>query len=292
MLVASARHSMSIVADDSHSARESSWLQTSFLVDVTPDGSASAFWENGENGFDLYYRRMNGEPTKLLENEREMPAGRFSPDGSRLAIPSGRELKIVPVESGHPQTISTVTRAPAWFQDNRRLVVWHSEERDAHPAIVDTEHSGNEQVLSDMTCTDYPTVSRRNVIACLSAEGLQLRRPDGRTERIKLTGVTPGLAMGWSDDDRALYSYARGSVPMRVNRIDVMTGIVTTFRELRMPDRSGVWNINPVRPARNGQMFVYSADQRLDDLYIYQKSGSGEPYERVTVSTPATRTTN
>jgi hypothetical protein len=79
---------------------------------------------------------------------------------------------------------------------------------------------------------------------------------------------------------------------MRVNRIDVMTGIVTTFRELRMPDRSGVWNINPVRPARNGQMFVYSADQRLDDLYIYQKSGSGEPYERVTVSTPATRTTN
>ncbi len=56
--------------------------------------------------------------------------------------------------------------------------------------------------------------------------------------------------------------------PMRVYKIDVMTGAESVWKELQPPDATGVAMIPEVVIAPDGKSYAYSFTQMLGDLYL------------------------
>ncbi len=79
-------------------------------------------------------------------------------------------------------------------------------------------------------------------------------------------GETP---VGWSDDGQALYVARCDYLPVRVYRINRITGRHELLRELAPADPAGVIpDISYVFATPNGSTFVYSYFRLQSDLYI------------------------
>ena len=73
--------------------------------------------------------------------------------------------------------------------------------------------------------------------------------------RIELPATDPPWAvMQWSADSKALYLYKTGQMPIKIYRLDIASGKLTTVRDVMPANRAGVVldrSCN-VRPARSG----------------------------------------
>src|SRR5262249_38880058 len=127
----------------------------------------------------------------------------------------------------------------------------------------------------------------------ITAEGVSLQwhgvSPDGRTvaalgpdQKVVLypfdggaPRAIPGVNVGdeairWFGDGRSLFMYRRGSLPARVERVDVSTGARSLWRELSPSDPDGVTNVVRIRITPDGASCAYSYQRLLSDLYLVE----------------------
>jgi hypothetical protein len=84
-----------------------------------------------------------------------------------------------------------------------------------------------------------------------------------------IPNVEPGYVPAqWSAGSDALYVYRTGDVPVKIQRLDIVTGKMKLVRELVPADLGGVVSIGPVITNVNASEFAYSYYQTLSVLYI------------------------
>ena len=265
--------------------REVSWLDFSYVADLSEDGRliVLADWggELGVAGGGIGVRTTDGGP--ITDLGRGSPLA-LSPDKRYvLALPSqlsdsGDRLLVVPVGAGERREL----RHPSlglifegtWFRDSRRLVVVAGQERQrARLYVWDTETKAAPQPISDEGAFGHPDVSPDGNWVTAAREGvpLSIYPIAGGTPRTLPGGQTDDRPLGWSTEGKWLFVRRRGDEGRVaiIERLEVATGRRSRWKELR-PMESGVFGINGVVITPDGSGYAYTFSSALGTLYLVE----------------------
>jgi dipeptidyl aminopeptidase/acylaminoacyl peptidase len=272
--------------------RNLSWLDASWVYDISRDGQMLLFSETGQGGGAArasYLRRLDGSPAVRLGTGR---AFALSPD-TRWAIsapsPATAEasayLEIIPTGAGTTQRLPgeglTYTNA-RWLPDGRRIVV----------SAFESGRRTRLYVVEPGTSAPRPISPEGIGPWVVSPDGAAIAAggPDGKIRLYPLDGSTPrdvpGLTgretpVGWTGDgllvmdaaDSRWYSGGRSSVaPDRahgdINKVDVRTGRRELWTNILPRDSAGILVLGPVVVTPDGRSLAYTWFRALSNLYV------------------------
>ena len=267
---------------DTH-PRDLTWLDGSAAADISADGSALLFTEEGAGGGKggaVYLRKTDGSPAVRLG---EGLARALSPDGRwALVVSPASRLVLLPTGSGEPRSIPagkiTGFGWAGWFPDGRRIWFVGTEGREWPLWVQDIEGGPPKPLTSDGSFVAYPSQP-------VSPDGRLLfaASPTYRATRLYPTGggdsrPLPGLEgsetpVAWSAEGRAILAARLDGLPGQVHRIDVASGQRSLVRDLQLPDPIGC--VPPYRlvMAANGQACALSWRRKLSALYLIEGLG-------------------
>ena len=116
----------------------------------------------------------------------------------------------------------------------------------------------------------------------LSPDGQQLAAAVGADYRTLVYPVTggeprpvPGLKVGevpvaWSSDNRFLYCFRLGEIPVNVFRVEVASGRRAPWKQLLPPDPIGINLLTTIFLSSDGRSYVYSFNRKLDVVYLVE----------------------
>ena len=86
-----------------------------------------------------------------------------------------------------------------------------------------------------------------------------------------LGGLQPGdEPLRWSRDGRFLFVRQRGGIPVRVDRLDLLTGRRERWAEMAPVDRTGIVGISAMFLSADGASHAYSYHRLLSELYLVE----------------------
>jgi Tol biopolymer transport system component len=230
------------------SERNVTWLDYSFVRDISPDGQQLLMSYSGEGSgasYDVYVGTIRGgDAARIGEGQ----AQQFSPDGhSVLSVVHGppSRVMVLPIGPGDPRTIPTanVTVTTArWLPDGRRLLTIGTEPgKRLRAYVVDLDGAAPRPVSPEGITFKAETLA-------LSPDGTRvaLRSPDGRLMLYRVDGGEPiavngiqadEMPMAWSGDGRSLL-LLDGNPPRRIVALDPTSGRRQVVKEIRPSDPS------------------------------------------------------
>ncbi|MGH7682431.1 MAG: hypothetical protein ACRENN_10665, partial [Candidatus Eiseniibacteriota bacterium] len=272
--------------------RELSWFDWSMVRAISPDGKKLLFDESGEGGGAKYAAFLRGTdgspPVKLADGA----AAAISADGkSVLAVEMADlpRLKRIPVGAGDAQTVSTdsvVVARAQYTNDGKYLLIrgyrrgesarwWVMPAAGGAPVPIDKSEDAGRWIANspDGKLVAFAMKGGKILIQPLRGVGSAAAGPalDGAKAReIAFADTTKIRApIQWSEDGRSLFAVEPGiGTPMRVFKIDVLTGVETLWKDVQPPDVTGVAAIPELVIAPNGKAYAYSFTQYLGDLYL------------------------
>lgn len=83
----------------------------------------------------------------------------------------------------------------------------------------------------------------------------------------------PGLdekdrVLRWGNDGHSLYVSDGGDFPIKVFKLDILTGRRELVREVMPADRAGIWRPSNILVSADGKAYVYPIRRYLMDLYL------------------------
>ena len=256
------------------SERDLSWFDYSVLADLSHDGNAIVFNEQGAGGgplHSIYLRKTDGSPAIRLG---EGDAGALSPDGKWvLSLPvSPRKLLLIPTGAGQTREISHEGLTPqwvvSWFPDGKSILFAANQEGcRARSYVQQLDSTEANPVTPEGTIGYAPSPDGRYVVA--KDQSLSLYPVEGGDPR-SIPGALPGdTPIRWHQDGRSLFVRS-GFLPARVFRLDVATGLRELFLELTLPDLAGMSFVGQIALTPDASAYAYSFWRILSDLYIVE----------------------
>jgi eukaryotic-like serine/threonine-protein kinase len=254
--------------------RELSWQDWSVATDISKDGRVVLFDEQGLGAGPNYAvatRDMSGSPPIRLG---EGMAGKLSPNGKwATSVVAYTRLLLLPTGAGTAKeidkgNIQQYWHGADWMPDRKQVIFSANLPGHAVQCFTQTVDGGKPR-----------PVTPEGVVACLvSPDGKLLAGyhvggggwlyPIDGTQPRPILGLLPGETLDWSSDPRFLYVYQGKQVPVRVYRLNVLTGQRQLFREIIPPDIAGLGDISHVHFSSNGRACVYSYTRFLSELYL------------------------
>jgi len=252
------------------------WLDYTWLDTLSADGRTLLFDEiggGGGKGGGIYLRKIS-EPSAVRMGEGT--GLDLSPDGAWvLATVAGdtRNLVLVPTGPGQPRPLGK----------SEVDVSWAKFLPDGSAIVAKASMTGRPErlYLRSLSSTEWKPVSAEGLTAgpiAISADGRVAAAPgpdgillcplDGGASHTAL-GSRPGeVPVAFRPDGRALYAYKRSAVPALVYRLDLTIGQRELWKEIAPADRNGVYRVDAVAMARDGQAYAYSYGRRLGRLIV------------------------
>jgi Tol biopolymer transport system component len=259
--------------------RELSWLAWSVPSDLSADGYAVLFTEEGEAGGESYsvcVRMTTGSPVRVIGPGI---AQSFSPDGRcALALRSRAPVELAIISLDAPETATRVLRpgmfvrcmTARWHPDGERLFLV-AEERMHAPRCYMLPLNGGEPravtpegVVGRLLAPDGAWI----VAWDREAAAHRLHAVDGGASRL-LAGVSEDeVPARWSADQESLYIFQRMELPAHVIRMEQATGQRELWRTLMPKDPAGVLIFPSLQLAPEVGAYVYAYRRFLSDLYV------------------------
>jgi Tol biopolymer transport system component len=251
-----------------------SWLDWSLPVDLSRDGKTLLFDEQGEQGGPTYTAATRGTDGSSPIPLGEGMAGDLSPDGKWAAsMIQYRRIVLLPTGAG---TIRHIDRDGLemyghhihWMPDGKQIVF---------PANMPGQ--GPRCFIQDLVGGKPRPITPEGVGECdLSPDGQMVIGNDlsGTSPRIypldggpqrPIPNLLPGDMFSWSTDPHILYVYHKGS-PVKVYRLNILTGDRQPFKELHPADATGLCEVSHVLISADGRAYVYSYIRLLSELYM------------------------
>jgi DNA-binding winged helix-turn-helix (wHTH) protein len=252
-----------------------SWLDWSLPANLSRDGKTLLFDEQGEQSGPTYTvatRSMQGEPPTPLG---EGIAGDLSPDGKWAAtVVSYTQIMLLPTGAG---MVKRVDRGPIqryghqihWTADEKQIIFPGNLPGHATRCFIQNVDGGAPRPITP-----------EGVAGCeLSPDGLtvigydlasatgRLYPMDGGPPRA-IPGLLPDDSFSWTSDPHVLYTYQWRQLPIRIYRLNVLTGERQFFREVHSADTTGLCHMSHVLLSGDGRAYVYSYTRMLSDLYL------------------------
>jgi DNA-binding winged helix-turn-helix (wHTH) protein/Tol biopolymer transport system component len=252
-----------------------SWLDWSLPVDLSRDGKTLVFDEEGEQSGPTYTvatRSMQGTPPIPLG---EGVAGDLSPDGKWAAtVVSYTQIMLLPTGAG---MVKRIERGPMqqyghqihWLADGKQIVFPGNLPGQATRCFIQNIDGGAPRPITpegvagcalspdDLTIIGYD----------LASATARLYPMDGGTSRA-IPGFLPDDSFTWSSDPHVLYVYQGRQLPIRLYRLNILTGERQFFREFHPIDTTGLCHMTHVLLSGDGRAYVYSYTRMLSDLYL------------------------
>ena len=272
--------SLRVATQSAPEPRDLSWLDASFLADLSDDGKLLLMTEFGEGSGpipEIYLRRTDGSPaTKLGEGE----GWALSPD--RKWVLSGHvstagkldALVLLPTGPGEARTLDTagitLLTWGAWRPDGKSVVFVGRKDAGPHlylhgvpdgkPVPIGPE--GTRLMIGNPVSPDG-----RYVVGIHAGEVLLIPL-DGGTPR-----PVPNLSAGemrisqWSSDSRSLYVWRVGERPAKIWLHDIETGERRLWKEVPVEDSLA---LNLVRMTPDGSAWALYGTQSFSELYLVE----------------------
>jgi DNA-binding winged helix-turn-helix (wHTH) protein/Tol biopolymer transport system component len=277
--------SMMLSTPNSKAERDFSWLKSSVVTDITPDGKLLLFSEQYAGGgpsYSAYIRGTDsldavrlgqGSSLGLSADGKWAAAGVPTADGDQIWILSTGPESPKRLESFGIQYVYMLS----WLPDKTHFV-YSGVERGHRPRIYLRDVAGNKPSAVTPEGTYGPASWSGNIVA---PDGRRLFAKDvnqdlwtyaldGSGGR-RIAHLAPAdIPFQWTPDADAIYFYHQGEVPTRIYRVSVVSGKKEFWKELRPADSTGVLDIMAVVCTPDGSFYAYSFDRWLSDLYLVE----------------------
>ena len=276
-----ARRGIVVSSNHGESLRDLSWLDFSYLRDISDDGKMILFEEEGNEStnYTVYVRDVDGSPAVPLG---EGYAGSLSRDKKwalaiKLTDPA-HELWLLPIGPGEPRRINPpnlmmAAILPGFLSDGKRIVysaneaghpprIWLQDVNGGAPKPISPEGMVNREISRD---DKWVLVGVRDADSGKVRTAL-LSIDDGKT--VEITGLKPGeMALGWTSEGQLYVSSAAGTgAGVTVEKLNPHTGARTPWRVLATAPIGGVVPDPPIITP-DGATYGFDYRVRLSDLY-------------------------
>ena len=255
--------------------RDLSWLDWSLPVDLSRDGKTLLFDEQGEQGGPTYtvaMRSTSGSPPIPLG---EGMAGDLSPDGKWAAtVVSYTQILLLPTGAG---TLKRIERGGIqqyghqihWMPDGKQIVFPGNQPGHEVRCFIQNIDGGKPRPITPEgvgSCKVSPD-GQLLVGEDLTDGGARFYPMDGGPPRA-IPGVLPGEVLAWSPDPHFLYVYQWRQLPIRLYRLNVVSGERQLFKEMHPTDTTGLCDMSHILFSADGRAYVYSYMRMLSELYL------------------------
>ena len=251
-----------------------SWFDWSLARDLSRDGRHVLFDETGPSVVKpmVFLRGTDGTPAMHIADGY---GDSLSPDG-RWALVSNvqdfTEIEIVPIGVGESSRHSLGTiqgQKGTWFPDGKSLCLIGFEPGHRTRAYrYDLEKRTATPFAEEGVGRTGVTISPDGRWAwMLGPSGHAIYPVDGGEPRL-LPGLQDHIrGIQWMEGGKFLVGFDRGRIPARVLRIDIESGASEVWMEIRPGRESGVSGINSVCLTPDGERYVASYVQTLNELH-------------------------
>jgi eukaryotic-like serine/threonine-protein kinase len=254
--------------------QERSWMDWSFPADLSPDGNHLLFDEQGEGGganYTVAVRDLQGSPPTPLG---EGMAGGFSPDGKwATTVVSNAQLLLLPTGAGTAKRIERYDieqygMVAHWLPDGQRIIFSGNQPGHAARCFIQNIDRGKPLPVTPEGIVICLVSPDGNWIAGSNGAGEARLYPIDGGEARPIPGLLPGENFRWTADARFLYAYQWKQAPIKIYRLNILTGQRRFFKEITPPELSGSCDINRVLFSSDGRYYAYSYTRLLSELYM------------------------
>jgi eukaryotic-like serine/threonine-protein kinase len=264
--------------------RELSWLDASFVSEISPDGRMLLLAEQGEGsggGPVTYLRATDGSPAVKLG---EGWARALSPDGRSVLSAVERSgqpqrLVILPTGPGEPRTLETNGLTEfhwgAWLPDGKGVIYTGIGADGISRVYAQAVPVGKPRAISPERTRILPFSSPVSpdgkYVVVLRAGRVFLQPTDGGGEARTVPGLSdPGdRVVQWSADGRSLYVHSPRESRSKIWLADVETGQKRLWKEIPVEEGLGLGGIR-VHVTPDGKTWVVSGEKTLSELYVVE----------------------
>jgi eukaryotic-like serine/threonine-protein kinase len=273
------RVGMMALAPGATTEREVSWRDWSLPTDISGDGNTVLFDEQGVEAGPTYtvaVRDMRGD----IKGSPPIPlgsgvAGHLSPDGKwATTIVSNAHLLLLPTGAGtarqiEPGDIQQYWNGAYWMPDSKEIVFSANRRGHEVQCFVQDVDGGKPRSVTPEGVNFCKLSPDGRLIAGtnLTGGGGWLYPIEGGQPRL-IPGLQAGETFAWSSDPRLLYVYKWRQSPIKVYRLNVLTGQREFFREMTPPDVAGLRGIFEIYFSSDARAYVYGYSRQLSQLYL------------------------
>jgi eukaryotic-like serine/threonine-protein kinase len=260
-------------------AQDLSWLDATFFPILSGDGTLLVFGDasstSGGN-YAVMLRRTDGSPAVRLGEGGDYALSR---DGKWVlsGLPSTPvKLMMYPTGAGTARRLDhgefTSTGAASFFDDDRSVLVCGTEPKHAVRCYTIPLESGSFKAITPDNVNGAVVAPDGKSFVAMTADGYRQFSMSGGAPR-----PVPGLTLNdnvrrYSPDGRFLWTTARSvSQPVRVDKIDINTGVRSQLIPDFSPLRAGVLDVTSVTLADDPH--TYSWIEREMASYLFELRG-------------------
>ncbi len=255
--------------------RDLSWLDWSLPVDLSADGNEMVFDEQGEQGGPTYtvaVRDLHGSAPVPLGGGM---AGGFSPDRKWVAATINYgQLVLLPTGAGtsrrmDPGGIQQYGHPILWLPDGKQLVF--SGELTGHETqcFVQNVDAGKPRAVSPEGVTRcLPSPDGKWIAARDMAANQGRLYPLNGGEPRPVPGLLPGENFAWTSDPNFMYAIQVKQTPIKIFRLNIVTGQRQFFKEVSPVDMTGLCGVSHIILSPDGRSYIYGYIRLLSDLYL------------------------
>jgi eukaryotic-like serine/threonine-protein kinase len=260
--------------------RDLTWLDQSFLMDLSRDGKRVLFNEEtaamGQDGA-LCVRGTDGSPVVRLG--KGGTSSTLSPDGKwALALLAGpsQQLLLAPLGAGQAHELRTDGHSIAgvsWLPDSTRILWFGAERGKPGQAYIQEIPDGLPKPIfkAGLNPRLMPVSPDGSVVPCKGAGREWLLCPLSGADPKPVPGLAPTEnPRQWSADGKFLYVSAVNDLPLHIYKLDVATGRRQLWKEVTPSDLAGVSRHIYVKITPDGQTVVYALQRTLTDLFVVE----------------------
>ncbi|HEX7251407.1 MAG TPA: protein kinase, partial [Thermoanaerobaculia bacterium] len=254
-----------------------SWLDYSWLDAMSADGKTVLFDEigiGGGKGGGFYLRKIDDPAAIRLGDGTGLALSRDGQWALATASSDGHQLVLVPTGPGQPRPLARSDIDASWGEflpGGEAVLVKGSLPNHAERLYIRPLASGDPKPVSPEGLSPGPIA--------LSIDGKLAATPgpDGKILLCPLDGGAPRVAPGslsgevpvaFRSDGKVLFAYQRSAVPAAVYGLDLETGKRELWKEIAPADRNGVYRVDRVAMANDGQAYAYSYGRRIGRVVV------------------------
>ena len=257
--------------------RDLSWLDASWVADLSHDGRLLLFTESGQGGgpmMAVYLRGTDGSQAVRLGDGRAIA---LSPD-TRWAI--GLSAIFVPrLWSCCPPAPASRRRLPGngvvytdarWLPDGKRIIVLATEPGHRARLYLQDLEQGRPTPLTPEGVTSWVVSPDGSTIAARGpTPAIRLYPVDGTASR-ELAGATGReVPIGWIGDGLLITRPGDpGSPRGEIYRVDIRTGRQESWKNILPRDPAGIMILVSFRVTPDGRSQAYTWHRALSNLYV------------------------
>jgi tRNA A-37 threonylcarbamoyl transferase component Bud32/Tol biopolymer transport system component len=268
--------------------KDLTWLDRTFVEDITPEGRTIVFHEAGIGGTMIagsqgtaFLRGTDGSPAVRLGVGQPLA---LSPDGKWVVLVTDEakaRLALYPTGAGDSRELPAGTVRQYydawWFPDGRRLLIAGNEENRPRRLFIQDLSGGDPKPFTPegvWTLENAISPDGKWVAAGARDEGAPMSLyPVEEGDVRAIPGLSPkDYVLRWSPDALHLFvtEGERGGA-LSIFRLDLETGVREPWKDLTPADPAGVPGIAWVCLTPDGRSYAYTYARVLSDLYLVEE---------------------